>query len=178
MANKPGPKLGTVNNPKGINQYSSSGPKTRSAVQTSARSAFFNKELDKAKELSARSPIRQKEQRLISKVFTQQTMNEAKAHPKFLPFIRETGSDITASIGTSPGGMSLKGVSKKDLYKSLDTIVESQQNRPLAKGPENRPGPARKKYMSRHWHSDKVDIDVKYDTDTRVLRKTFTPKKK
>jgi len=48
MAGKPGPKPGTVNNPKGINQYSTSGPKTRSIVGAKRVLEESNKNYQKA----------------------------------------------------------------------------------------------------------------------------------
>jgi len=56
MASKPGPKPGTVNNPKGINQYSTSGPKQRSIVGATRVMERAFKDYHKAQDIAASNP--------------------------------------------------------------------------------------------------------------------------
>jgi len=132
---KPGPKPGTVNNPKGINQYTSKGPTRRSAVQTSARSAYFNKAVAKDAKRISDVAVSASNKRVLEEVFKSSDIAKAKTDPKFAPFLRETSSTVMKG---NPGGMTLRGVGKKDLYNAVDVIAEAEKSRPFSKGPSSR----------------------------------------
>jgi len=228
---KPGPKPGTVNNPKGINQYSS-GPKARPAIATKPRQDFFlnhlKAEKDKMINGSGVHPlVREIGKAGLDKMAV--TRKGDSEYNKLITLQREMGK-AKALRENNPAKMSFDGLTPDTLWKGSKTVMEAFAEAPIkpgpytrprsknirndrdtrlkkeldrsdaaqharlygekpwvtaakergSRGPQYRPGPAKKKTTSALFKtivSDTVDANTTFNPDTKRLRLTVSPKK-